>query len=377
MGNFSTPQKHHIKQCRTPRRKLSFTATYSQKKVKTDEHSDAQHNDMDVMSVVLHRGHKTKDEKFEGTWTYYHQFSGNFKQEFSGYQCNFDGESICSRSQLVGAPLGIGVMGKNNEWCQNPFDLNPYQFTTGGVTFPAVTVAPAPDFVHLAGGHMELNVLSMETCDMEVDIEWFICKKNTDNSPIQSWSYALQNKALGQGVATDATTATGGLGRGFANVSTGGKDYGAATVTDPINGTYGIYPSAEKEFRTFWKSMKKVKFILQPGSTKRINVKIDYHKTFGRAALQSMPEKYIAGYTIMPIYIVRAAPVYDPTYKVVTPGPVRIGYASQTKYRFMAPSAKTSRLEVNRSDQQFVYDGTLANLKVISDLDTIITVATQ
>lgn len=364
------------------RMKMSKSKSYTKiDKKKESAEADAQHNDLSNSHLSISIRKPKRFEKSNGTWTYYHQYTGLFGTSTSGLQMVADGVCLCSIEQLLGAKVANGVAQTSNQtWANNPFDMNPFQTNTGGNVFGSV-LSPVPDYVHISTVDWEVNLTNFSTVAVEIDFNILICKKTCDNSPTQAWGLALQNKALGQAIESPPTALAGtAIVYGYPYVANNAVNYAQSKVSN-ANATYGLSPYSEKEFNQVWKKLGRRVYTLPGGATKKVIMKIGYHKTISKGYLTSIQTStalpsFIAGLSVVPLIIARAAPVLDTALSCVTHGIVDLGMTSNQKVNFMAPAAKATRLEVNRVAPNFVSESTVSagvytNLKIINDIDTL------
>ena len=331
--------------------------------------ADGNHNNMSSRIIKINLGKKKKFEKFEGKWTFFTNYSSTFYNNQSANQIVHEGQGICTLGQLLGVVTANGAPVSNNlSWINNPFDMNPYQKTTGG-TIISAGLTPAPDFVHLATVDYVMTITNLTSLATTVDVMFCLNKKTSQYGPLLDWQQANLAKGLGQ-ARSALPTALSGVGSvyGYPYVDPAGSGYSQAKAS--CNTTYGLSPLSEATFRKFWKSLKRVQYDLSGGETKRIVVRIGYHKTFNKQWLSQQNSPIgLSGYTIIPLIIAKPGPIYDSVTQSMTYGLGEIGCTYSAKYNFCAPKASVSRLEYNRAGYQIIQDSTLADMKQINDVD--------
>lgn len=220
------------------------------------------------------------------------------------------------------------------------FDMNPNSTTTGVSVGPfsgAVAQSMAQS-INIETGRCELTFGNLENSSTTVWVYFFLCKKNTNNSPANSWNDDLDERdyALPVDVPTvtsDTTWATGG-------------------VTPAFIGTFPTTPNIKRN----WKLLKVRKFNLDGGQSHTINYFLKMNKRVDKdyvSTLNSNAANYIAGLSIVPLVIARGSMVgindtgASTTANEVTFAPVKLGIIGLRKYTFSAlPEPPTYPLDV-------------------------------
>lgn len=352
----------------------SRSRTRTKTKQRSDSDLTAQHANMAVQTVHIKLHKPQRFEKDVGKWSLYHTYSGCAQTSQTGNQLALEGPAVNSWAQLTTSTAANGVaITSSLGWANNPFVMNPYLAPTGGASLVQSQSNPIPDYVHLAGMQYSLSISSLTNLAQTVEVYWFLCKKNTVYSPVGNWNQALVDKSVGFASQINPSAVAGtGLVYGTPFVSTNGSGAGQTKITS--NCSYGISPLSEKEFNMFWKKIGYQRFDLSSGDTKKLQVKIAYHKTISRAYLSTLPSTTVAvaGHTIIPMIVARAAPVYDTVSTTMTYGLAEIGYVAQQKMNFCVPKGNVGRLEYNRYSGQLIADSNVANTKFFNDVDALV-----
>lgn len=127
----------------------------------------------------------------------------------------------------------------------------------------------------------------------ELQVLWFLCKKNTTKSVIETWQDSMDNLRLAQGGASAPTNAN--------NQWTFTEGYATTQA-------YGTVPTQFLQFRKYWKLISKDKFVLPPGDNHRIKFRVLYNKVLDKAIAaqaNASNDRAIAGYTLVPVVIAR------------------------------------------------------------------------
>lgn len=252
----------------------------------TTQHNDLSHK---FFKVVLRKPQKL------------YKPLGDFQYLDNFQKCLTNGEGyqgITTMKALFASTSFVNANGNRAEellLAQTPFDLNPFETTTGGGVIGSV-VKPAPDYIHCKSVHGMFMVKNGSNIAMSIQLVWYQCKKNTNLSPYDMWVYAVQQKQLGQSAAGAVTQTSG------------------ATNTAGYTGVtqYGQSPHAEKTFNLYWKRLKHFDFDLQGGGTRKFNYSLFVNKTFSKAQQQqhvNVGNTYVQGQTIVPMIIMRPTPV--------------------------------------------------------------------
>jgi hypothetical protein len=207
-------------------------------------------------------------------------------------------------------------------YADNPFNMDPNSLITGGGTGSDQVYAPGtqPQQLKVYLKHIECNVsyVSLVTSPIELEVLWCEPKRNVVRKPHEEWTYQLQQEQLGQPAANQ----------------------GAPTAGYPEKYFPGQHPTSLMGWRKLWKIVHLDKFVLQPGSSVKINANIHVNKMIDLASLNSLNDgsdnKIIGlpGISLFPMYIVKSAAIENTTQGVMTYGAGKFGWLAEERFTF-------------------------------------------
>lgn len=328
--------------------------------------STGQHNDMDKTSKLIVLRPKRKWFNELGKFQIVVQRAFRQIVENTGTQNVFELLWIGSLLQLYGTAVGSGTSMNADRLRNNYFDYNPSESTTGGEA-PGLTATTtqAADKIILRTVDYEVTLMNASNVSCEVQVLWFLCRKNTTKSVIETWQDSMDNLRLAQGGATAPTSADNRwqFNEGYATTQ-----------------AYGTVPTQFTQFRKYWKLMSKDKFVLPPGDNHRIKFRILYNKVLDKAIAaqaNASNDRAIAGYTLVPLVIARGALVLvnGPTPNFVkTASFAATELAAGVSVTHNLSSLGTGRTSYNRFSAGMVsekYTGVSDTIQIINDLDTL------
>lgn len=209
-------------------------------------------------------------------------------------------------------PAGIAMARSNkNDYGSTLWELIPEYTVSGG---PYASVDPKFNRKTLFINSVDsvLSVVNQSTIAATVDIYWCAPVKNEPTTPIASWEYAIQSERNNQTATTASTTVAGTATAG--GIATGGYVFQDMT------------PQMFKDFKKKWNIKKQNTLRLAPGDSNDIRTKIVYGKKYVMRVDADTVSEYITGYTLVPLVVVRAAPVILTGSTETTYGETRIGF---------------------------------------------------
>lgn len=318
-----------------------------------------QHNDLGESYISVKNGVIPRRYKGLVKGALQHQYGNKYNQTSSGGQWFYNIASLITRSQITGTTAINGTTTQDS-WPCNPFDLNPYQGTTAGGLLTAVG-QPANDrcFIHTIKG--EIDLTGLENITQEVTLYLVKYKITTNNDMPALWQNILDagSTGLNQPAAVQATTAA------------------APTYGRPFHSTYGQTFSSHPTMRKMFKVLAAKKCVLTPGSTHKFKYNIKYNRLIDKDYFNESAgsNEYVKGMTLQWVMMMRPAPILESTTGKMTPGPVNIGFMNTYTVKVSFPMEK--RLYAYRTDAGFIAGTTLANDKLINDVDAAATVFQQ
>lgn len=315
------------------------------------------HNDMQCLNVRFSLG-LSKPPGGLGKWNYKHEFGVCYFADLpmkTGVQGQASVWTAFTIANLIGVP---NANVNSSDWSSNPFDLNPYQYTTGSVVIPATTnVAKIQtDVVRInhVSGEMNFTNLTVET--NRLDVYFMVASSNHDLSVLSVWDQILTSQAGNQSVGAPATIVNGAVTAGYVNPS--------ASFSKGYINSYGeeftkFYPTMKK----FWRIKKKLTLCLSAGQTKRIKYGIPINKVIHKQdllALFASNLEYVKGLTMEVFVISRGSPVkiFDTAGTTMSPALLEYGFTNSARYQFQACKGAAERLSFNRQFQGFVEEAT-------------------
>lgn len=315
-----------------------FSADFRWKRMtKSVQQAISQHNNLSTRSFkyTIRNGPPLRKKvayKYMSTWDTI--ISGS-----EGIQALGVLKSIGSRLQLLGTTSTARQDPLRD--ADNYYDLNPYKFLTGSGIFPtqaaSAGAAVASDKIMYKYVSGTLSVLGMESISQKVEVLWCLCKKDSNDSPFDTWDNTLFSMRMGTTPAVPSAFTTG-------NTATPG----AGTPTNP-----GAHPSQLPGFREMWKIIRSEKLLVQPGDQIDINFFFKINRLIDKINMDRSVTNYMGGYTIVPLIIqlgglIGITETAQPSPAVeVTHGATKVGYHLRLVHTFQALPA-TARLPVTR-----------------------------
>jgi len=317
-----------------PRHRTVGTQTVTRTKRESEALETTQHNDLSHHYFRVNLGRKSKIYKPLGDF----QYTDSFQKLLTNNE-GFQGITVLKTMFTSDSFVNVSTArGSELVSPQTPWQLNPYQATTGGGAGAVIgsITQPSPDYVHCKSVDSMLMIQNQSNVSMSVSVVWYIARVSHDLNPYDAWVYSMQQKQLGQAAAGAVTQTSGAT-----------NTAGYATVTQ-----YGMQPSYEKTFNKMWRKLKGFTFDLQGGGTRKFQYRINVNKTFSRAyqsQQNASGNSYVANQSIVPMVIMRPviANINDPSgQKEATIAACEIGMLNTNHYRWTAMAG--GRLEYNR-----------------------------
>lgn len=307
------------------------SANYSRNRSQTIAEGTSQHNNLASRSFshTFRRGRPFSKKcvyKYNVTWDAVYSLG-------EGLQSTNYLKAIGTRQMLSGITSNLRQIATQD--AVNYYDLNPYKNITGSTLFTAGATPTAEDKLYYRSISGRLSVINLESISQRVEVLWFLCKKDTNDDPSTTWAQVMESQRLGTAAAAPTLLATS---------ATATPGYAAPS-------TPGTHPMQFKAFREFWKCIRSEKLHIQPGDQTDINFYFRYNKHIDKVVIDRKQSTFLAGYSIVPIYIVTGGliGVFDAgaTSTEVTHGPTKIGIHIQQQHTFQALPAP-ARLPVSQ-----------------------------
>ncbi|QKQ15096.1 Cap [Trichosanthes kirilowii geminiviridae] len=339
-----------------------FGRSHTRTKTKRKKFGDfSSHNDLskDFMAIYLS---KRKLGKVSSQSTINHQWSSIFTASSGIQGVHYINTFLPVQWFTTG--LSTGAPTTANQLACSPFDLNPYQVTTGSIA-NAVNAYPLNDKAGIKSIKGEYQFTNFSTADAEVDVYWvkYNMDSNASGTPTAIWSAMCTNANVGGVNATQATKTTNPVS-------------GAMLAT-----TMGNSPWVYREFRSQFKLLKCRKFALQAGGTKKIAFNIHVNRYFDDYTQSNMNATGVAhhkGQSIACFMIVRGAVVKDVSSGItytnqITTAPTDIGVTLAYNVGCVYP-APNKRTYATRTDAGLVADPYVAGgFKLTNVVDAAVT----
>lgn len=322
----------------------------------TDREGYGQHNDMSKTLVKIWNGpQRLRSCKVSSC---INKMFGTSVSRVSGDQLIYDAFHLVTKSQLMNATPVSNTAVTKDSWAANPWDMNPFQGSTNGALLSA-NQAPALDKAYISHINGEFSLTNLENIPTEVTVYFYKYKITTNDDFTTCWNNALATNQYGQSVATPGITTTapkpGAMSSGF---------------------WYGQKPFGHPSMRKMFKVLKRQNHKLEPGSTKKIIMKIEYNRYIYKDYFSHDSDEFMKGWTIGCCIIAKASPVKDTVSYTgngnMVPGPVEIGTTLMYNVYLKYPNSK--RLYTYRTDAGFQNESTLANISTVNDQDTKVSV---
>jgi len=227
----------------------------------------------------FHHYFKKKGMKVKSKWgwKYIQQGSGNYVwTSTEGQQGYFNMPGIMTVPQMT-STSDTSALANDTTFDCLPWNLNPYQYTTGSSLFTGganVTFPMYEDRIYLQKVSGFLDLLNTSTVSAAfVDVYWLVSKQalavtpsaQVANSVIHD-SFANADPTKGQVAYVQRTTALGtGTGKG--------------TVGYPTMDVYGMHPQQLPSFSKFFKIIRKDNMVLSPGESRRTYATFHYNES--------------------------------------------------------------------------------------------------
>lgn len=332
-------------------RKVAHRGSFPRLAQKAEE--TGQHNELNESYISVSNGVIPKRYKGVVKGALQHQYGSQYKQAASGQQFVYVIGNIMTLSQVTGSSQASGVTTRDS-WPCNPFDLNPYQATTGGGLLTSLAV-PSNDRMYFHSIKGEIDLTGLETITQEVTLYLVKYKITTNNDMPTMWNDVLDASSAGinQAAAVQGTVAA------------------AATYGRPFNSTYGQAWTSHPTMRKAFKIMATRKVTLTPGSTHKFKYNVKYNRMIDREYFMesAATNEYVKGFTMSWVMVMKGAPIWESTTAKMTPGPVDVGFQHTYTAKVSFPMEK--RLYAYRTDAGFISASTLTNDKIIIDTDTV------
>lgn len=254
------------------------------------EYAPIQHNDFTVARMKFNIGRGLLTKMSPATYRYTETWDvtdyGN-----EGCQSYFMVKNLMTKDQLAG--ITSNARNSTTSWEIQPWLLNPDSQQSLNGTIGGTQPNPWPTQVYgVQSVKMDIGFISLCSAPQEVEVMWMYCLKDTDSSPAYLWEDVLGRYSTNQGTFSAAALTT-------TSTASGG-------VFTPLR--YGCpNPTVFKEFRKIWKCIHREKFILQPGDTRRYSNNCNVNRKVFATEMANRQTTYLAGYTIIPLIVVRGA----------------------------------------------------------------------
>jgi len=335
----------------------SSTGTRTRKRTKIKYGGDPSGLREKMLSPIVLYKKLPNHGKLLGTY-HYKNVDQRIVQDVNGIQAVDYIQIFGTRQQLSGA-VTSGLRTDRYTWYDSPYELNPFS------QVPTTTVYPNPvplvarnDMLYIKNVDWKVRFVSMVQYPQEVIVDFMTPVFDCVETPIDRWIQILQTKHMGQDNQATAN-----------NLATITAIAGYATVND-----VGQRPFQNQEFRSTWKSLKTLKFLLQPGEQQNFHFKVLVEKIFAKSVFETRTVSHLAGITIWPLVTVTAGLVGVSTAEgvpatEVTFGSTKVGIVSEQNINFGA-------LPQSRFSSSRTYKGTLTNhvnaVRVITEDDDIV-----
>lgn len=230
------------------------------------------------------------------------------------------------------------------------FDANPFEKTTGGNLYGAVTI-PNDDRIVLKDVQFNVEFANFTSVSpVVIDVYWLLCRKNTNDYPETCWNNVLSSQASGASLAVQA---------GSSGIYSGGY---------PTTAMVGMHPEDVAGFSKIWKTVRKETYELAPGANVQLAYKFVYNKLLDKKALQEQPTVYLQGLSLGLFYIFRGCVGKDVGTTTASIAPCEIGTIWSREYTCFVPS--TNRVQASYIAPTLVTGGATMTAVNILDSDT-------
>nr|WAE42662.1 MAG: capsid protein [Cressdnaviricota sp.] len=228
---------------------------------------------------------------------------------------------LCTPSQmLISTTQAVGANQLTHptiiEATNGFFDMNPNEFTSGGIGAPAsggafAVQTPPTDMLYVSTVNIQMDIQNATTAPAYLEIYLLEATKPTVSTLESNTALGFTNLRLGQTNATQPTPA-------FAVTGVAG----AATINVP-----GVLPKQSPSYKHFYKELQVKKFRLAPAQFENININFGIHKSYDKdVATQNYNQNLLQfpGKTFIVAMLLRGGISQDET--APGPGPQSITY---------------------------------------------------
>jgi len=275
-----------------------------------------------------------------------------------GLQQCYDTTQLFSKAHLNGtaADLTTDDAFYGTKWSTSPWELNPYVVPQLNPIYTTVpTAVGRTDKMLIKDVHQCYDVINLNAVSCKVDVYFYLCIKDGNNTPVGLWLQYMLAKGYQQPLQS--------LGpNNMANT----PQIGYPVAID-------LYEKPPKEFRKWFKVLSKKSFILKGGDTIKIAHKYIYNKMLINEDILRQGTNFVKGFTILPMMVVNGALVgYEPDGAPAGTAATQVSFA-KTKIGWVSRETITfSALPINRFDIQRTEIGILQNTtnrQVVIDVD--------
>lgn len=358
-GSSTVPQKKKAKHSSKKRSK-----TRSVSRTVRQEEEGGQHNDLSSSYISITNGVVPKKYRGVVKSSIQHQFGFNYKQQASGLQWIYTVGSLITRGQMVNAGAATGTPDRDS-WPGNPWEMNPYATNTGSSLLASIA-SPSLDRAYIHNITGEITMTGLENIPQEVTLYLVKHKISNNNRFEDEWASVLAAAPqFNQAASANPVGA------------------GVATYGRPSLNTYDQKPFVHPVMRKEFKVLATRRHTIEPGATHKLRYRIAYNRMLSKEFFtdsavaattpSSVPVEFMKGWTMSWVAVMKGAPVFNSTASKMTIGPVDIGFTHTYRVNFSYPMEK--RLYAFRTDAGFVNSSTLADDKIINDIDSLTNVA--
>lgn len=272
----------------------------------------------------------------------YHDISTYVIEGIQGQQITDFTENLFTRDMLVGNTSS--TISERFKVPDDLYNLNPFVNRPTSTVFPnAISGVAASDKLYIKSVYVKHCFLSMTILPQEVYVYYLTPRFDTNQNPINFWESILQAKSQGQN------------NQGPVQDFAANPSPGAQAIQD-----WGANPFTHVEFRNNWKVVKSSKIVLQAGEQVDLSLTLQYEKIINRNTVnQTRATQFLAGITVFPMMIVRAAlegikPNTESPATAVAYGKPKVGVMSNYYMHFRA-------LPQSRHDVGRTYTGQVVN----------------
>lgn len=313
--SFQAPRGVHKKQrgLKITRTKKKCTSRAPSKSLQISQHNDTSKN---LFKCIVHPK-KKRMPKSSGKYEYLHQWVGVCHNS-EGFQSVHSGHLMNNKSALLASNTNSYVLYNSNTASnrytlpndgtipavvasttgavslmpQNPWDLNPFKFSTPDTTIYTSSLAPSTRKVYLDNIDTMHMLTNHGNVSVWVDFFFLTPKKDTNLGPGELWNDIMTRKIYGESTANaPLTTRTVNVQPGAVNSQ-----------------HYGQSPLYHSEFNKMYRILKRFSFPLQPGDNVKLIGKFYLNYLLNLVEIQERQE-FMKGLTIVPFWILRPSVV--------------------------------------------------------------------